>query len=64
VATAVKFNHIRGFHFTRSGVSIMGMGNVVEDNTIDWTNGGCIGIGGLYQIVRNNKLLWGVGGLL
>ena len=61
-ATAVKFNHIKGIHFTRNGVSLIGMGNVVEDNTIDWSNSGCIGVVGLYQVVRNNKMLWGVTG--
>jgi hypothetical protein len=62
-----KFNHIKGIHFTRGGVSVRGRGNIFENNVVDWSAGNGVGVGGQDNVVRNNKILWaghtGMGGI-
>jgi hypothetical protein len=31
-----KFNHVKGIHFTRGSVNLRGVGNLFENNIIDW----------------------------
>ena len=57
--TANKFTHIKGLRFLRCSAGLRGIGNILENCTIEWVSFVSLGIGGQDQIVRNNRLLWG-----
>jgi hypothetical protein len=57
--TATKFTHVRGLRFLRGGVTLRGIGNVLENNTIEWAPYCTLGISGQRHVVRGNRIFWG-----
>ena len=53
-----RFNHVKGIHFTRSSVTVRGIGNILENCTVDWTAAGGLNYGGQDNVMRNIKMYW------
>ena len=54
-----KFSRVAGLNFLRGSANLRGIGNVLENCTIEWQPFCTLGIYGQYHTVRGNKIRWG-----
>lgn len=58
-ATMTKFSRIRNLRFIGGTVGLRGIGNVLENCTLEWEPYCTLGIYGQYHTVRGNTIRWG-----